>query len=303
MKKFYNLSLSLLLCSMFMAQSLKADVVLNSANFPDSAFRAFVASQTGISEGGTITDAIITGQTSWICTDMGICSLKGIEYFTNLQFLAALNNHICAVDLSHNPLLGSFMIPSSISADSRPIKVNKAISTDGTTPVYYIAMSDIGNVTSSVSKHTLAEDGFDVTKVQSWTNATVSSAYASWLGGDALILDPNNPTITYTYNTGYTGAYEAIDASSNPLSFNNLSFSLTWTTSDILSGVKDMTVDDVEVYTTQGLINIIGDSNKIATVYTVNGQQIYSGADKSISVPAGAYIVKVGSKVKKVIVR
>jgi hypothetical protein len=297
MKKFYIVGL-LLLCSAVMTPSLKADVVLNSANFPDSAFRAFVASQTGISEGGTITDAIIAGQTTWVCVDKGICSLKGIEYFPNLTLLAALNNNICAVDLSHNPLLGSFIFPSTITSDSRPIKVHKAISTDGTTPVYYIAMNDIGNVTSSVSQHTLAEDGFDVTKVQSWTNATVSSAYTKWLGSDALILDPNNPTITYTYNTGYAGTYDGILQH-----ISTIDFSLTWTTSDIVSGVQDMTVDDVEVYATQGLINIIGDSNNIATVYTLNGQQLFRGTDKNISVPAGAYIVKVGNKVKKVIVR
>ena len=87
------------------APSLRASVVLNSTNFPDEVFRNYISDCTKVDIGGTITDAKIKNCTYIEVNDLGITTLKGVEYFTSLKDLYARNNNISSVDLSHNTLL------------------------------------------------------------------------------------------------------------------------------------------------------------------------------------------------------
>jgi hypothetical protein len=50
-----NLLIAILLISFAMCLTAKADVVLNSDNFPDANFRAYLVTLTGVSEGGSNT--------------------------------------------------------------------------------------------------------------------------------------------------------------------------------------------------------------------------------------------------------
>lgn len=84
---------------------LRASVVLNSANFPDPIFRAYISQKTGVAEGGTLVDGILKQMRTIDVKSKGIESLKGIEYFTNLDCLSAPDNNLTEIDLSNNTLL------------------------------------------------------------------------------------------------------------------------------------------------------------------------------------------------------
>ena len=104
MKKF--LLLNLLLAMLFGAQTAGASVVLNATNFPDPVFRSYISSLTGVSVGGTISDAALASVDDIRVGSMGISSLKGIEYFTRLGILLCFGNQLTSLDVSKNTNLG-----------------------------------------------------------------------------------------------------------------------------------------------------------------------------------------------------
>jgi hypothetical protein len=104
MKKTFFLA-ALLLCSLALSMSVKADVVFNSTNFPDSAFRKYLVELTGVPVNGTFTDAKIATITSIDCTSKSIANLKGVEYFTALTQLRCYGNNLTALDVSKNTAL------------------------------------------------------------------------------------------------------------------------------------------------------------------------------------------------------
>ncbi len=80
------------------------NVEINETNFPDTNFRTFLLSQSYGSD-GVITDAEIAGITKINVNKKNIQSLKGIEFFTNLEQLRAESNQLTAIDVSKNTLL------------------------------------------------------------------------------------------------------------------------------------------------------------------------------------------------------
>jgi hypothetical protein len=90
MKKIFLL-LAVLFCSFTLSSVAKADVVLNSTNFPDSAFRKFLVNKTGVQVNQTLTDAKIATIDTLVIdaieeTDT-IKSVKGLEYFIATKYL------------------------------------------------------------------------------------------------------------------------------------------------------------------------------------------------------------------------
>ena len=83
----------------------KASVVLNSTNFPDATFRAYVSEITGVAEGGTISEAKLLTVKNILVSSKGISSLKGVEFFTALTSLTCDNNKLTSLDVSHNTAL------------------------------------------------------------------------------------------------------------------------------------------------------------------------------------------------------
>ena len=78
------------------------DVVINEENFPDENFRNFVLSNCGQD---VLTDDVIA-RVEWIWIhSSSIQSLKGIEYFTALTWLACDDNQLTELDVSKNTAL------------------------------------------------------------------------------------------------------------------------------------------------------------------------------------------------------
>ena len=116
-KHFVRQRLLVLAVLLPMALLTRASVVLNATNFPDAVFRSYISELTGVSEGGTLTDAILSKVYRIDVIEKGIGSLKGIEYFTKLNFLRAPKNNLTEIDLSNNTLLKSlFLNGNSLSS-------------------------------------------------------------------------------------------------------------------------------------------------------------------------------------------
>ena len=101
MRKLFILSVLCLLCM----TPVRADVELNATNFPDPVFRIYVSGLTGVSVGRTISDAKLANVKEIKVVELGITSLKGVEYFTNLTLLNCINNQLTSLDVTLNTLL------------------------------------------------------------------------------------------------------------------------------------------------------------------------------------------------------
>ena len=101
MRKLFILSALCLLCM----TPVRASVVLDATNFPDPVFRIYVSGLTGVSVGRTISDAKLANVKEIKVVELGITSLKGVEYFTNLTLLNCINNQLTSLDVTQNSLL------------------------------------------------------------------------------------------------------------------------------------------------------------------------------------------------------
>ncbi|MCR5140897.1 MAG: hypothetical protein K6B45_12155 [Bacteroidaceae bacterium] len=77
----------------------RADVVINEENFPDKNFRRWLSGQNYGAD-GVLTDEELSGITEMSVTNLSIQSLKGIEFFTALQYLWCYDNKLTSLDVS-----------------------------------------------------------------------------------------------------------------------------------------------------------------------------------------------------------
>ena len=108
-----------------------SDVEINEANFPDANFRSFVESLDSDPKDNKLTPDEIANITEIDCSENGIKSLKGIEYFTSLKDLnCSDNSEIKTLDLSKNTALenlvcrGLDLISLDLSKNINLIRVN-----------------------------------------------------------------------------------------------------------------------------------------------------------------------------------
>ena len=94
----------LLLALLAIATGAKADVQINSTNFPDPNFRSYLLEQD-YGKDGVITDAELSSLTTITVSNMDIKSLQGIENFNRLMILVCNSNLLSSLDLSKNTQL------------------------------------------------------------------------------------------------------------------------------------------------------------------------------------------------------
>ena len=81
-----------------------ADVTINETNFPDAQFRKVVR-EFDTNRNGKLSSAEIDRIEAVQCENMGITSLKGIEYFTELANLYCSGNKLTSLDVRKFPRL------------------------------------------------------------------------------------------------------------------------------------------------------------------------------------------------------
>ena len=82
--------------------SYAADVEINDTNFPDEAFRKYISDEFDSYKNNILSEAEISKIFIVKVEDMGISSLKGIEYFTNMHTLYCSYNKLSNLDVSNN---------------------------------------------------------------------------------------------------------------------------------------------------------------------------------------------------------
>ena len=81
------------------------DVAINAANFPDEAFRNYVAKNYDTDGSGALSAEEIEAAVVLYVYGEGITSLQGVEYLTSLKELACPENQLTELDLSRNTAL------------------------------------------------------------------------------------------------------------------------------------------------------------------------------------------------------
>ena len=111
------LFLNLLLAMLFGIQAAKAwdwdYVILDSNNFPDVAFRAYLSEQLGVAFNGQISKSKADRITYINVAGLGITTLEGIEWFENLVSLNCDDNNISNLDLTKNANIASVICRTS----------------------------------------------------------------------------------------------------------------------------------------------------------------------------------------------
>lgn len=129
-KKFLS---ALLLCCMVLtllptAALADGDVAINEANFPDENFRQYVKKEFDKDNNDSLSAAEIGAVQDISVTNPSTTSLKGIEYFTNLEHLHASGLNLTTLDLSKNTEL-TFIDCSNTKLTSLDTSHNKKLRT------------------------------------------------------------------------------------------------------------------------------------------------------------------------------
>ncbi len=80
-------------------------LAVNDTNFPDATFKSWVSSNCDIDQDGFLSDEEIAAVTSIEVRAMNISDLKGIEYFTALDYLDCSFNQLTSLNVSNNTKL------------------------------------------------------------------------------------------------------------------------------------------------------------------------------------------------------
>ena len=99
-------------------------IPVDAANFPDAAFRQYVADNVDANGDGALTAAEIAKVTAMDLSGVKtIENLTGIALFTSLKTLNVSNNRLAAVDLSKNTKLKSFVADGNVRPVNAPLGV------------------------------------------------------------------------------------------------------------------------------------------------------------------------------------
>lgn len=112
------------------------------------------------------------------------------------------------------------------------------------------------------------------------------------------IWDPTDPFMTNIYNSAtLTVPAESVDAYKANKYWGKF---LNIVAGE--AGVEDLSNENTNIKVVNGNIVVETDENAMVTVYNINGQVVYNGAEKTIAMEQpGMYIVRVNGKVQKVI--
>ncbi len=101
----FALCAALLAALPFAASAADGDVEISEANFPDSNFRNYVATEFDDNDDGVLSAEEIAAVSTIAVVNNSISNLTGIEHFTALKILYCYANQLTELDLSNNTAL------------------------------------------------------------------------------------------------------------------------------------------------------------------------------------------------------
>lgn len=107
MRSLYSTSRLTMSPSAFDPSAVPDGIIIDSANFPDDHFRAYVSVNCDADGNGYLNDAEIANVLEMDVSEMNIATLEGVEYFTALEALNCSFNSLSALDVTNNTRLVS----------------------------------------------------------------------------------------------------------------------------------------------------------------------------------------------------
>ena len=102
-KRLFSFLLCLVMCLSLLPVSAAADgIAIDASHFPDSKFRAQIMACYDKDSNGQLDETEISAVNDISCSDSGISTLQGIEFFTELYYLDCSSNQLTSLDVSNN---------------------------------------------------------------------------------------------------------------------------------------------------------------------------------------------------------
>ena len=206
-------------------------VAVDTFNFPNKNFRDVVKT-FDTDDNNILSDTEIAAVKEIDCKGRAITNLKGIEYFTALEYLYCYDNELTELDLSRNTKLKELNCSTNrltVLDLSQNSKLKRVICSDNALTALDLShnpeLEDVNcsdnaltalnlssnskltnlNTSGNIREITLTGNtfdlssltGFDVSKARNWKGGTVS--------GNTLTVDGNAAVVIYSYDISYTG--------------------------------------------------------------------------------------------------
>ena len=127
----------------------KKGIKIDENTFPDENFRAYILKKIDKDGDGYLSETEIAETTSITCADRSISSLKGIEYFVNVQLIDCSGYNLTQLDVSKNTALEDLLCSEN---NLTQLDVSKNIALE------YLDCSENNLTQLDVSKNTALED-------------------------------------------------------------------------------------------------------------------------------------------------
>ena len=185
-------------------------VAVDTFNFPDKNFRDVVKT-FDTDDNNILSDTEIAAVKEIDCKGRAITNLKGIEYFTALEYLYCYDNELTELDPKRNTKLKELNCSTNrltvLDLSQNPKLKRVICSNNALTALNLSSNSKLTNLNASGNIREIALTGntfdlssltgFDVSKARNWQGGTVS--------GNTLTVDGNAAVVIYSYDISYTG--------------------------------------------------------------------------------------------------
>ena len=185
-------------------------VAVDTFNFPDKNF-CDVVKTFDTDDNNILSDTEIAAVKEIDCKGRAITNLKGIEYFTALEYLYCYDNELTELDLSRNTKLKELNCSTNrltvLDLSQNP-KLKRVICSDNAlTALNLSSNSKLTNLNASgnIREITLTGNTFDLSSLTGFDASRMSGLTGSKVSGSTLTVDGNAAVVTYSYDLGYTG--------------------------------------------------------------------------------------------------
>ena len=185
-------------------------VAVDTFNFPDKNFRDVVKT-FDTDDNNILSDTEIAAVKKIDCKGRAITNLKGIEYFTALEYLYCYDNELTELDLKRNTKLKELNCSTNrltvLDLSQNP-KLKRVICSDNAlTALNLSSNSKLTNLNASgnIREITLTGNTFDLSSLPGFDASRMSGLTGGTVSGNTLTVDGNAAVVIYSYDISYTG--------------------------------------------------------------------------------------------------
>ena len=185
-------------------------VAVDMFNFPDKNFRD-VMKTFDTDDNNILSDTEIAAVKKIDCKGRAITNLKGIEYFTALEYLYCYDNELTELDLRRNTKLKELNCSTNrltvLDLSQNPKLKRVICSENALTALNLSSNSKLTNLSASgnIREITLTGNTFDLSSLPGFDASRMSGLTDGKVSGSTLTVDGNAAVVTYSYDLGYTG--------------------------------------------------------------------------------------------------